>query len=175
SFGESTLLTSNPFTSPAICEAKGVGSKRLILLMPDLPATIAAQASLTELPTGQTVPSPVTTTLRLDNSTPCQESLRALLLLQVRVDIVHGLLHRGDLLGFFVRDLALELFLQSHDQLDGIERVRSEVIDEGRFGLDIRIVHAQLLGHDLLHALFNGFHQVPFRLTRVGGGKSTFH
>src|SRR5690606_1409609 len=32
--------------------------------------------------------------------------------LDVRGDVVNRLLHRGDLLGFLVRDLALELFLE---------------------------------------------------------------
>ena len=66
------LLTSKPFTSPAICEANWAGSKRVMRVMPGRPARTFAQASLTPIPTGLTMPSPVTTTLRLDNSAPSE-------------------------------------------------------------------------------------------------------
>src|SRR5258708_38549619 len=39
-------------------------------------------------------------------------------------------------LGFLVRDLGLELLLERHHQLDGVERVRAQVIDERRLVLD---------------------------------------
>jgi hypothetical protein len=46
------------------------------------------------------------------------------------VDVVDRLLDGGDLLGFFIRDLDLELLFEGHDQLNGIQRVSAEVIDE---------------------------------------------
>jgi hypothetical protein len=45
---------------------KGVASMRVIGLIPLLPARIAAHAVTMSLPTGETIPSPVTTTRRLD-------------------------------------------------------------------------------------------------------------
>src|SRR6185503_1452443 len=50
----------------------------------------------------------------------------------VLVDVVNGLLDGGDLLGVLVRDLRLELFLERHHELNGIERVGTEVVDERR-------------------------------------------
>jgi hypothetical protein len=64
-------------------------------------------------------------------------------------------LDRSDLLGFFVRNLALEFFLEGHHQFDGVERIRAEVVDEGGFGLDVRLVDAELLSDELLDALFD--------------------
>src|SRR5688500_457989 len=80
--------------------------------------------------------------------------------LDVRLDVVDGLLHRGDLLGFFVRDLALELFLERHHQLDGVEGVSAEVIDERRVVGDFFFLHAELFDDDLLDAFFDAAHWV---------------
>src|SRR4249919_4246777 len=78
--------------------------------------------------------------------------------LDVRLDVVDRLLHGGDLLGFFVRDLALELFLERHHQLDGVEGVGAQVVDErGTVGCFL-FLDAQLLDDDLLDALFDGAH-----------------
>ena len=64
SFGDMYGATSKPFTSPAIWLARRDGSKRVMRVMPDLPASAFSQASATVLPIGLTMPSPVTTTLR---------------------------------------------------------------------------------------------------------------
>src|SRR5207344_552910 len=45
----------------------------------------------------------------------------ARLLLEMRVDVVDGLLDGSDLLGLLVRDLALEFLLEGHHQLDGVQ------------------------------------------------------
>src|SRR4249919_3678958 len=80
--------------------------------------------------------------------------------LDVRLDVVDGLLHRGDLFGFLVRDLALELFFEGHHQLDGVERVRAEVVDERSVVGDFFFLHAELFDDDLLDALFDAAHWV---------------
>ena len=77
------------------------------------------------------------------------------ILLDVLVDVIDGLLHRGDLLGFFVRNLAFELFFERHHQFDGIERIRAQIVYERGLVLDVRLVNAELLGDDLLDALFD--------------------
>ena len=53
------------------------GSKRLILDMPEVPARMPAQASATVLPTGETMPNPVMTTLRRDKIPPAKSALDA--------------------------------------------------------------------------------------------------
>jgi len=69
-FADSTLVTSKPFTSPAIWDENGAASKRVIRVIPDFPATMLDQASCAVFPAGQTVPNPVITILRLDNCAP---------------------------------------------------------------------------------------------------------
>src|SRR5690606_27637920 len=91
---------------------------------------------------GQWPASPRTTALRLD----------------VGLDVVDGLLHRGDLLGLLVRDLALELFLEGHHQFHGVQRVGAKVVDEGSARADLVFLHAELLHHNLLDAFFDAAH-----------------
>ena len=79
-------------------------------------------------------------------------------LLQMRVDVVDRLLDGTDLFRLFVRDLALELVLEGHHELDCVERIGAQVLDERGLVLDVRFVHAQLLGDDLLDPLFDVFH-----------------
>src|SRR5690606_3536426 len=93
-----------------------------------------------------------------DNSATGQCSLRTELLLQMGVDVVNRLLDVGDLLGFLVGNFALELLFQRHHQLDGIERIRAEIVDKRGLVLDLRLVDAKLLGNDLLDALFDVLH-----------------
>ncbi|VXC81105.1 Acyl carrier protein (Modular protein) (fragment) [Bosea sp. 127] len=58
-----------------------------------------------------------------------------------------------DRLGRVVRDLDAELFLESHDQLDGVEAVGTEVLDEIGALDNLLRLNAEVLDHDLLHAL----------------------
>ena len=64
SFAGMYCSTSKPFTSPAMVQAMPEASKRLIVPMPERPASRLAQPSATVLPTGLIRPSPVTTTRR---------------------------------------------------------------------------------------------------------------
>src|SRR5689334_23191252 len=108
SFGDIYGLTSKPFTSPAIWQARRAGSNLVMRVMPGVPASAFCQASATVLPIGQTMPRPVTTTRR-----------RVTYLgLGVGLDVVDGLLDGRDLLRFLVGNLGLELLLERHHQLD---------------------------------------------------------
>src|SRR5688572_28431004 len=64
-FGSSQVFGSKSRTSPAMCVVYAVASKWVIVPMPDLPVVTASQADSRELPTGETMPMPVTTTRRL--------------------------------------------------------------------------------------------------------------
>src|SRR5262249_1024616 len=57
--------TSNPFTSPAICVENALASNLVMRAMPERPALIASQEADKPIPTGEMMPRPVTTTLRL--------------------------------------------------------------------------------------------------------------
>ena len=48
------------------------------------------------------------------------------------VDVLDCLLDRGDFLGVLIGNLDLEFLFQSHDQLDGIERIGSQIVHERR-------------------------------------------
>src|SRR5688572_31085191 len=124
SLAERYFAGSKPFTSPAIWELKAEGSKRVMRVMPDWPARMLFQASGAPMPTGQTVPRPVTTTLRRDKCAPQISGLG------MALDVVDGLLDGGDLLGFLVGYLGLEFLLEGHYQLHRVERIRAEVVDE---------------------------------------------
>src|SRR5215208_7118463 len=71
----------------------------------------------------------------------------------MRLDEADGILDRHDLLGRVVGDFAAEFFLESHDQLDGVEAVRPQIVDEaGIFG-HLGFVDAEMLDNNLLNPL----------------------
>jgi len=52
-----------------------------------------------------------------------------------------------------VGDFDAEFFLEGHDQLDRVERVRPEIVDEARIVLHLLGVDAEVLDHDLLNPI----------------------
>src|SRR5436190_21610922 len=125
--------------------------------MPLLPARIASQFACVPMPSGDTSPTPVTTT-RLLNRPPTLPGLKTRLLLPlgVRLDVLDGFLHARDLLGVLVRNLDPELFLEGHHELDGVERVGAEVVDERGVRRDFLFVNPELLHDDALHLVCYG-------------------
>src|SRR5437588_12070776 len=103
SFGDRYGETSKSFTSPAIWLESRDASKRVMRVMPGFPARALSQACWTVLPIGQTMPSPVTTTLRRVTQVPRTFRPR----LGVRLDVGHGLLDGGGFRGFPVGNLGL--------------------------------------------------------------------
>src|SRR5215831_15589475 len=100
--------------------------------MPDLPASTLSHASPTPIPTGDTMPRPVMTTLRLANGIPCAGTYDLLeSLLEMGLDVIDSLLHGRDFFCFFVGNLALELFFERHHQLDRVQRIGAEIVDKG--------------------------------------------
>src|SRR5215469_6354284 len=49
---------------------------------------------------------------------------------RVRLDIRNCILNRADLLRFLVRDFDIEGFLESHHQLDRVQRIGAKIVDE---------------------------------------------
>src|SRR5271157_1507025 len=138
------------FTSAAILQANCDTSKLVMRSTPLLPASSACHTSGTLFPTAQIIPIPVTTTRRC----------KLLWSFRVRVDVIHRVLDGADLLRVLVRDLDLEGFFESHDQLDRVERIRAEVVHERRVGRHLALFHAQLFHNDLLYAFIYGCHEV---------------
>src|SRR5580692_3441019 len=144
--------------SPPKCVEKLATSNRVTGPMPLRPPAMELQAAATSLPTGETIPRPVTTTRRLLNGNSSRR-WRASGLALVRIDVVDGLLNRGDLLGILVGNFGLEFLFERHHQLNRIQRVRAEIVDERGVVGDFFFFDAQLLGHDLLNLLLNSTHR----------------
>src|SRR5260221_12913789 len=108
-------------------------------------------------PSGVTRPMPVTTTrfmpicrvVRGDRALPLPIPSAAASL--VPFDEGHGVLHGDDLLGSVGGNLAPELFLKRHHELDGVEAIGPEIVDEACVFGQLARVDAQRLHHDLLY------------------------
>src|SRR5215207_7567054 len=139
---------SKPFTSQANRTDSREGSNFLIGAAPGVPARSADQVDSTSFPTGVTRPSPVTTTRRVN------------LLPDLLVQVIHRVADRAQLLRVLVGDVDVELLLEGHDQLDGVQTVRAEVLHEARLAGQLLALHAQLLDDDVLDLLFDVAHVV---------------
>src|SRR5262245_169993 len=155
SFLSMYLSGSKPLSSPAMRVAKPLASNRVIGPMPETPLTSAAQNSSAVLPIGVRAPRPVMTTRRLfTRSAP----------LLVFLDVGDRIPHGGDLLGILVGNLEVEFLLERHHELHGVQRVRSQILDELRVGVDLVLLDPELLADDLLHPLLDRLrHRTPPR------------
>ena len=102
-------------TSPAMREENWEASKRERERIPGVPESNACQAEVQEFPTGQKMPSPVTTTLRPE------DNLLAFRLLSV--NIFQRFSDAGYFFRIFVGNFAVKFVLQRHHQLHGVQRV----------------------------------------------------
>src|SRR6185503_3609442 len=141
-------IGSNPLTSQANRTPWRAASNLVIGAAPDRPARRPAQDSATVLPTGVTSPRPVTTTRRTR------------LFPDFLVEILESVAYGAQLLRFFVRDVDVEFLLESHDQLDGVEAVRAEILHETGLGSQLLPFDAQLLDDDVLDPIFHVAHGV---------------
>ena len=57
-----------------------------------------------------------------------------------------------------VGDLDVEVFLERHDQLDGVERIRAQVVNERCVGGHFFFFDTKLLNNNLFYAFFNTAH-----------------
>src|SRR3954452_5894799 len=158
-----------PGTSPAIRQAYALASNFVIGPMPERPSTSPCQVGSLPTPSGEIIPIPVTTTrrlvmrLRIANAEGERNQSRGRHGRKARAgwalpklrrvtgivgDVVDGVPDGLDLLGLIIGNLDSELFFEGHDQLDGVERVRSEVFDERRFGLHFLSIDTELLDDD---------------------------
>ena len=70
----------------------------------------------------------------------------------VAVDVINGSLNGGDFLSFFVRNLSIKLFFQSHYQLNGVKRIRAQVFNERSIVGNFFLLNAQLFADNFLYA-----------------------
>src|ERR1700693_2234716 len=168
-------------TCAAILQGRSETSKFSIRRVPLLPSSRRAQVRSAPLPSGVTMPMPVTTTRRIRSSerrsqAPSpgrvwpggQESSKyqgrwragnACASSRLLFEKLDGVADGEDGLGGVVRNLATELFLESHDQFDGVEAVGAEIIDEARLLGDLFRVDPEVLDDDFLHPLGNVAHR----------------
>src|SRR5882724_5594892 len=132
SFFSTKFKGSKSLTSAAIWQAKLLGSKRVILDTPLLPATMFFQTSGLVWPTSQISPRPVITT-RL---------AKLLATFRVFVNVVDGIFDGPDLLCVFIRDLNVKRLFKGHDQLDRVQRVGPKVVYKGGIRRDLAFIHS---------------------------------
>src|SRR5262249_30500751 len=158
SFFSTQRAGSNPLTSHANWAECREASNWVMGAAPDTPARRAFHVSSVPIASGDTSPTPVTTTLRSCAKTSDPSDGLLLGLVRVLVDVVDGFLDPGDLLGVLVGNLDAELLLEGHHELDGIEAVRSEVVHERGLGSHQLLFDAELVHDDLLDAIRNRLH-----------------
>src|ERR1043165_8412893 len=124
---------SNPFTRRGNFTSWLDASNLVMGAAPDRPASRAAQVSSTVFPTGVTSPRPVTTTRRFATG----------LLAGLLVEILHRIADGAKLLRLFVRDVDVELLLERHHELDGVEAVRAEILHEAGLGKELLPLDAE--------------------------------
>src|SRR3954454_24223682 len=131
--------------------------------MTEGPSKGPCQVGSLPTPSGEIMPIPVTTTRRLvmvlswrkrarerprtaRTAGPCR--VGALRSFGALVDVFDRVLDLLDLLGLVVGNLDAEFLFESHDQLDRIERVRSDAFDQRRIGTKPVGVDTELLDDD---------------------------
>jgi len=75
--------------------------------------------------------------------------------LLVLIDVVVRIAHALNLFRVLIGNLDAELFLETHDQFDGVERVSAKVVDEPGIRRNFIFVDAQLVYYDLFYFLLN--------------------
>src|SRR3954464_14458288 len=111
-------------------QASREASNRVIGPTPLRPARRASQFSAFPVPSGETMPTPVTATRRGEESRGISFSGGR----GVLFDVLDRVLDLLDLLGGLVRNLDVEGFLERHHELDCVERVGPQVVHERSFG-----------------------------------------
>src|SRR5699024_7266359 len=77
----------------------------------------------------------------------------------IGLDVIDRVLDLDDLLGFLVGNIDFELFFQRHHQFHGVQRVSTQIIDEGSLGRDLVFADAELLGNNLLYSILYVAHR----------------
>src|SRR5436305_11420522 len=69
----------------------------------------------------------------------------------LRLDVIDGVLDGFDFFSLIVRNIEVECFFKRHDELNDVERIRSQIINKRSAWVDLVLVHSQLLYDDLLY------------------------
>src|SRR3982751_5702831 len=114
---------------------------------PLLPASSDSQVSSVPMPSADTRPIPVTTTLRFNVNPPQNPAADISSRLSMGLNVRNSVPHSLNLLGIFVGDFNPKPFFKGHHKFHSIQRIRSQVIDERGCRSHFRFIHTQLF-HD---------------------------
>src|SRR5436309_5521580 len=142
---------------PAILHGRSETSNVSTRPKPFSPAISRRQFVSTPQPSGDTMPSPVTTTLRIGPVLKTRGRRRASRSRGLFQEL-HRIADGDDRLGGIIRDFDTELFLERHDEFDRVERIGTKIVDEICIVGHLVGFDAKVLDHDLLHALGNIAH-----------------
>ena len=73
------------------------------------------------------------------------------------LDVFDDVADALEFFGLFIRHFDAEFFFQGHDQLDGVERIRAEILDKLGCRNDLLRFDAKLFDDDIFYTLFDGF------------------
>ena len=79
---------------------------------------------------------------------------RTVVAVTLALEVFDDLAHVRELLGILLGNRRAKFFLKSHDELDGVERVRAQIVDERRLQIDLLRIDAELVNDNLFHAIF---------------------
>ena len=74
-----------------------------------------------------------------------------------------------DLFSRLIGNADVELFFEFHDQLNGVERVSTQIVHKGGFASDLVLFNTELLGHDFDHTFFDGSHVQSLDISATEG------
>src|SRR5579884_1805861 len=123
--------------------------------IPLCPFLMERQVSSVPMPTELRSPTPVTTTLRGKTILPDDAEGGGLLAALLGFDVIDRVFHSLDFLGVLVRNIKIERLFEGHDQFYDVERIRSEVVNEGCRVVHLILIYAKLFDNNLLHLLLN--------------------
>src|SRR5690606_1092975 len=140
----------NPFTSQAKRVLNLDASKRVIGAAPLTPAIRFFQYSSTLLPKGVIAPRPVTTT-RLS-------SIKENLVFGVCLSVRNGVANCSDLFSLLVGDCDAQFLFALHDQLNSVQRIRSQIVSKTCCRGHFLLTNAQLINDDRFYFVCNVRH-----------------
>src|SRR5262249_17226062 len=85
-----------------------------------------------------------------------RSQLEIFLLLCVLIYVLDCVANARNLFRGFIGNLNIELLFESHNEFNGIERIRTQIVDKTGVRRYLCLIHSQLIDDNSLHSLFDG-------------------
>jgi hypothetical protein len=85
----------------------------------------------------------------------------------VLVDVLDRVRYGADFLGRIVRDFDAKLFFESHNQLNDVERISTQIVDEARVFGDLVSLNSEVFDNDLLNPVGGVAHGISLRERQI--------